>query len=97
MVGVYAKQPPTPKPIPWDKIRWVTLEENELIAKEKHIMTTPIVDTQRAILGTRIIKMIASGAKRYAIPCGMSHKQKEDLTKMMETHHCTSSNTSNAS
>jgi hypothetical protein len=47
--------------------------ENELIANEKHIMTTPIVDTQRAILGTRIIKTMASGANKYAIPCDTPH------------------------
>jgi hypothetical protein len=55
----------------------VTLEEKELIAREKHMMTTPIVDTQRATLGTKIIKMIASGARRYAMPCIAFNKRKK--------------------
>jgi hypothetical protein len=68
IVGVYAKQPPVPKPIPCDKMRCVTLVEKELIAKEKHIMQTPAVDTHRANEGTKIMKMIAAGARRYAMP-----------------------------
>jgi hypothetical protein len=47
----------------------MTLVEKELSAKDKHMITTPMVDTQRAILGTKIIKMIANGAIKYARPC----------------------------
>jgi hypothetical protein len=49
-------------------MRCVTLVENELIANDRHIIMTPIVDTQRAILGIRIIPIIGKGATRYAIP-----------------------------
>jgi hypothetical protein len=72
IVGVYAKQPPVPKPIPCDKMRCVTFVEKELIAKEKHMIQTPAVDTQRAHEGTKIMKMIANGAMRYAMPYVMN-------------------------
>lgn len=68
MDGVYAMEPPTPKPIPCDRMRCVTLVENELSASDRHITKTPIVDTQRATRGMRIIPTIGKGAIRYAIP-----------------------------
>jgi hypothetical protein len=66
--GVYARHPPRPNPTPCDKIRCVTLVENELSARERHMITTPMVDTQRATRGARIMTTIANGAIKYAMP-----------------------------
>lgn len=68
MDGLYAIHPPTPNPIPWDKIRCVTLEANELNPSDKHIIMTPVVATQRATLGTRIMPAITAGVAKYATP-----------------------------
>jgi hypothetical protein len=50
--------------MPCDKTRWVTLVAKEPIARDRLIMTSPIVENQRVILGSRIIATIVKGQLR---------------------------------
>lgn len=64
MDGLYAIQPPKPKAMPCDRTRWVTFVAKEPMASDRLMMTSPIVENQRVMLGSRIIATIVNGQLR---------------------------------